>query len=104
MFAQPHTGTATVRVDEFNAGSLLKFTGKALSSQSQKNQHRLIDASHVCRIEMTDAGSQFSFWNCRNFIHHELRGCRKSVLVTWLDRYSKEWRFALVACDGTNRD
>ena len=28
---------------------------------SQKNQHRLIDASHVCGIEMTDAGTPICF-------------------------------------------
>jgi hypothetical protein len=37
MFAQPHTGTATVRVDEFNAGSLLKFAGKARSGTTDLN-------------------------------------------------------------------
>jgi hypothetical protein len=37
MFAQPHTGTAAVRVDEFNAGSLMKFAGKARSGTTDLN-------------------------------------------------------------------
>jgi hypothetical protein len=37
MFAQPHTGTAAVRVDEFNAGSLLKFAAKARSGTTDLN-------------------------------------------------------------------
>ena len=39
------------------ASGAYRITAMMLSSQSQKNQHRLIDASHVCGIEMTDAGS-----------------------------------------------
>src|ERR1019366_9849901 len=53
---------------------------------------------------MPDAISQFAFWNGRNLIHHEPRDCGKSVLVAWLDHYSKERGFALVASDDTDCD
>ena len=53
---------------------------------------------------MPDAMSQFAFWNGRNLIHHKPRDRGKSVLIAWLDHYSKERRFGLVACKDTDRD
>ena len=53
---------------------------------------------------MPDAMSQFAFWNGRNLIHHKPRDRGKSVLIVWLDHYSKERRFTLVACDDTDRN
>jgi hypothetical protein len=75
-----------------------------LSGQSQENQYCLIDADQVRGIEMPDAISQFAFWNRRDLVDHEPRDCGKSVLIAWLDHYSKERGFALVASDDADRD
>ena len=75
-----------------------------LSTQTKKNQDRLIDAFHVFGVEMPDAVSKFIFRHCRDLIDHKSRKSIEAVTFVGRNQNAKQRRFSWIGGKDADRN
>lgn len=78
--------------------------GVLLSTQTKKNQDRLIDALHVFGVELPDAVSKFIFRHCRDLIDHKSRKSIEAVAFVGRNHNAKQRRFSWIGGNGADRN